>query len=381
MICSQCGKEIEIGQVYCPHCGKMQQLVPDYFEAEEEILNDTGLGRTDPDEEERAARRRAARRKKAEAARRKRRRNRIILICCAAAVLLAVIIGVAYYRNHRYNSYDVQMTLARDAYEDEAYEKAIKHAKRALTLNGSSVDARILLYRAYLKTGEEDLSLLEEVLELDPENTDAYALLIAYYDGADDYDALLTLALGAPSDEILALFDGYLTAAPEITPEEGTYEHNTEVTIESDDTVYYTTDGSTPTTSSDVYEESFELESGTWTVSAIAVDEDGRSSLVSTATYVIDPQAPSSVTFSPSGGSYDSVISITLSADEGCTIYYAWDTTNSYEITTEYTGAIKIIEGNHILSAIAVSEDGIESEVSSKSFIYISSDDDGESAE
>ena len=372
MKCTHCGNEFDRGQIYCPHCGKMQQLVPDYFEAEEEILHESEHDSERKEQEERDEQYRQQRAQRAGHRRleKKRRRRRKILIGIVIAAIVIAAIAFYAYRTVRSNSYDAQMAMAQTAYDDGNYEKAAMHANRALTLDGGSTDARLLLYRSGLETGEADVTLLTEVLDLDPVNEDAYTLLIAYYEDAGDYDAILALAEAVSDESLLVLFADVLTASPEISPEGGTYEHNTEVTITSDLTVYYTTDGSEPTTASEVYGEAILLESGTWTVTAVAVDEEGKRSLMVSASYVIDPDAPSAVSFSPSGGTYTEEIGITLSSDEGCTIYYAWDTTDQEDLTTEYTGEITIPEGNHILSAIALSEDGIYSAVSSRSYIY-----------
>ena len=87
-------------------------------------------------------------------------------------------------------------------------------------------------------------------------------------------------------------------AAPTFSPAAGTYttaQNITMSTTTSGATIYYTTDGSTPTTSSTQYRGAISISSsGTTTVKAIAV-KDGASSSVSTATYTINytlPTAP-----------------------------------------------------------------------------------------
>lgn len=78
--------------------------------------------------------------------------------------------------------------------------------------------------------------------------------------------------------------------APTFSPAAGTYNSNQSVTLAcatSGATIYYTTDGSDPTTSSTVYNGAIALNGeGTTTIKAIAV-KDGNSSAVAEATYTI----------------------------------------------------------------------------------------------
>lgn len=88
-------------------------------------------------------------------------------------------------------------------------------------------------------------------------------------------------------------------SAPAFSPVGGTYTEAQNVTLSSSTsnvTIYYTLDGTEPTTSSTKYESPVTI-SATTTMKAIAVSADGTASDVSTATYTID----TSVIVTPEG--------------------------------------------------------------------------------
>ena len=79
-------------------------------------------------------------------------------------------------------------------------------------------------------------------------------------------------------------------ATPTFSPEEGTYTEAQNVTINcttSGATIYYTTDGNDPTTSSSVYSSAIPV-SSTTTIKAIAVKDGMNNSQVASATYTIN---------------------------------------------------------------------------------------------
>ncbi len=88
-------------------------------------------------------------------------------------------------------------------------------------------------------------------------------------------------------------------AAPSFSQPGGTYSGSVSVSIEESTqgtTVYYTTDGSTPTTSSNVYTGTLVI-SSTETLSAMAVGGGYRTSPITTATYVVTGNGGSSIAF------------------------------------------------------------------------------------
>ena len=147
----------------------------------------------------------------------------------------------------------------------------------------------------------------------------AYAVATSTYSAVAEGDVYYTLTVVAP-------------AAPTISPVDGTtFSGSQSVTISgaSGNTIYYTTDGSTPTTSSTQYTGAFNV-SGNVTVKAIQVDNDGIASAVASASYTDNSITTSTSTAmfgytnwgktaSFSGTAYDEV---TQTTTEGVVITY-----------------------------------------------------------
>ena len=98
----------------------------------------------------------------------------------------------------------------------------------------------------------------------------------------------VTFTLNINSNELTAVATPQFATTPVFSLASGTYESNQTVTITGTaGTIYYTTDGSEPSTSSNVYSEAISLDDeGTFTIKAIAV-KDGNTSGVASATYTI----------------------------------------------------------------------------------------------
>ena len=159
-------------------------------------------------------------------------------------------------------------------------------------------------------------------------------------------------------------------AKPVFNPSTGSYTAAQNVTISCSTegaTIYYTTNGSEPSTSSTKYTAGDEIsvtQSGT-TLKAIAVKQGLTNSTVASATYTIKPENPS---ITQEGNT------ITMSAATGCTIYYNTGTNYSNtndptNASTPYTGPIEMTESAYF-KAIAYDEYGNPSGIKSLDFKY-----------
>src|SRR5439155_1498329 len=116
-------------------------------------------------------------------------------------------------------------------------------------------------------------------------------------------------------------------APPTFTPPGGTFAGSVTVTMStttSGASIYYTTDGSTPTTAASAYTEPVPVTTTT-TLKAMAAASGMGDSSVTSATYtIVQPAAPP--TFNPAGGTFVGSVVVTMSTStSGATIYYTTD--------------------------------------------------------
>ena len=107
-------------------------------------------------------------------------------------------------------------------------------------------------------------------------------------------------------------------------------------------TIYYTTDGTTPTTNSTVYAGPISVSSSE-TIKAIATATGYATSAVTTASYTIDIPFAAAPIFSPAAGTYSSNQTVTLNdATAGATIHYTLDGSTPTTSSTVYAGPITV---------------------------------------
>src|SRR5207247_1830147 len=113
-------------------------------------------------------------------------------------------------------------------------------------------------------------------------------------------------------------------ATPTFSPGGGTYTGSVTVSINdatSGATIHYTTDGSTPTTSSPVYGGALTFNQTT-TLKAMAAASGMTDSAVASATYTVQQQQVATPSFSPGGGTYTGSVAVSVSdASGGATIH------------------------------------------------------------
>ena len=146
-------------------------------------------------------------------------------------------------------------------------------------------------------------------------------------------------------------------ATPTASPAGGTYAAPVSVALScvtGGAAIYYTLDNSTPTTGSNSYASAIEI-AATATLKAIAVKDGMNNSAVMTEEYTIDdPNTVAIPTADPQGGTFDELVSVTLSCGtDGADIYYTLDGNTPTTGSVLYTDAINI-NTTTTIKAIAV---------------------------
>jgi len=161
-----------------------------------------------------------------------------------------------------------------------------------------------------------------------------------------------------------------VTATPTFSPAAGTYSSAQTVTISdgtSGATIYYTTNGTTPTTSSSVYSSAIPV-SASETLEALATHSGDSNSAVATAAYTINLSVAATPTFSPAAGTYSSAQTVTISdGTSGATIYYTTNGTTPTTSSTVYSSAITV-SATETLEAIATASGYTQSAVGSAAY-------------
>ena len=158
------------------------------------------------------------------------------------------------------------------------------------------------------------------------------------------------------------------TATPTFSVPAGAYSEAKSVEINCDTdgaTIYYTTDGTTPTSSSTAYSSAIDITTTT-TLKAIAIKSSVESSVAS-ATYTMNrPDAP---TFDPEEGIFNAAFTLHLSAADGATIYYTINGDTPTSSSTEYSDGVSISTATTTVKAIAV-KSGLTSDVATATYTY-----------
>ncbi len=301
----------------------------------------------------------------------KKRRRNFLLVLFGLLVLIGIGIYVIYQ-----NSYTGVLNRGYRELQSGSYAQAQELFERAVRKDSSRSEAYTGLSQVYME--QDDLTGAEEVflnaLETQPSNAKLYQAVIEFYMDTEQQEKISPLLQDCEDQQVLSAVAEYVSEAPEFSLESGTYSEVQEVSLSSETggTIYYTTDGTDPSQSSSVYSEPILLEEeGETEIRAMAVNENGIPSVVSSGTYVIEFPIVNAPAVTPATGQYTEPTKITITVPDGYTAYYTMDGSTPTTESDKYTGPIDMPQNTQtIFSAILVNDNnGKATDVTTRNYI------------
>ena len=374
MKCPRCGNEIPDGHLLCDQCGEEIQIVPDFEPEIENSITETLTTLVSMEEEtEETADEEETEEASDEG---KAGKGRTIQIMIGLGLFfVAAVVSYALYAYH-IRTVEYQISRAQVYAQNGAYDQAITCLEAAYADHPE--EAQLLFLEAdyyYLQEKHsEALSVLMRIAQgtqyAQEDVEDAYGKIVTIYANEEEYAKINELLQSCENERIVNLFQSYLALEPEFSYVEGNYAEVIPLKLSSNTagTIYYTTDGSKPDKNSQVYTAPLFLETGEYTVSAFFVNDYGIESDIVTKTYVINLTVPNAPEVELYSGEYTEATMIVVETTENCQIYYTTDESEPTADSVPYTGPIPMPLGKTLFKFVNVSQEGIASEVTTRTY-------------
>lgn len=372
MICPNCGEQIEEGSLFCAHCFAEIKIVPTYDskieQAVSEALEDVGK------RVERETNREKSRTERGQEVARNKRR--LTLLLCGAMVGIAIMLVlflVMQLLTRRSESYYVARAYDQSSKGD--YAAAVQEINEALALGSTGTTRQELLltrseYEARAGREQDAVATLKEIADAAMDSSEvlsAYSRIIEIYSARGEYATIAGMLRDCDNDEVQESFRQYMVFLPQFDPLPGSYNDELVVTLtsEGDGSIFYTLDGSRPTTSSILYTEPIRLTPGVARVTAVYVNRYGVVSRSVSRLYDVagDTTVPDAPTVMPQSGTYSEEIRVSVDVPEGMDCYYTEDGTEPTADSTRYKGLITVPIGTTDYQFVLIGDNGIPSKV------------------
>ncbi len=385
MKCVHCGHDLEKAKLFCPNCGKEVQIVPVYNQLEDElvqnILTDDQEGQGTQDEDNIDSKEFNFKAFLLDPTKRK-----TVISGAIACVLIFVllIVGLVFITISSKNSrsFYYQFSKGQQQYEAGDYKDAIAYLEKAVKLDRTDLESRVLLLDCYMNISDINsaLVLCQEIIRISPDNTKAYATMIQIYESNNEFDKILELSNDVTDANVLELFKQYNVEKPTFSIDGGEYAEFLTLKLEATNnlSIYYTIDGSDPIENGKKYVGPIELNQNyNYVVCAVCRNEKGLYGEVVMNVYSLHVDVPQLPEISPEPDAYKvytTMTYITMELPEDCRAYYTWDGTEpdtESELTNYYTEPIPIPVGTNVFTLVVVdSISGLKSEIFTGSYTY-----------
>lgn len=385
MICPKCGNELKPGTLYCEECGEEIKIVPEFDPEIEnsitQILNDVAdaakeeIGimddvrvapEFDPVEESEKQDKKDY-----------RKDVRLVMIMGFAFLGILVIFSFVWLiLNYKYSNYDYQLKKAKQYVSEGDLVNAADTYRHILEIKKNDPLATYYLANVNLAMEDEEGALLlyKEIVADDDADTDlkynSCKSIVDIYVSREDYQSISDFLAAIGDNDITDSFQKYKCKEPEFSYNEGTYDTVIPLKLTSDTSgnIYYTLDGTDPTTGSDIYSSPIFLETGDYEVRAFIVNSFGVASRVVTKAYhidITDTTAPEVLTYS---GDYDTPTFIEVEVLDDCRVFYTTDGTDPTNESLEYRNPINMPLGKSEFKFVSYSKDGVASEITTRNY-------------
>ena len=290
------------------------------------------------------------------------------------AVVIIVLLVMSFTKNAKKNTYTFQYNSGVEAFQNADYNLAIEHLEKSLTYDeANNVNERLILYKCYKSLGQEAeaIQVLLDLLNYDPENVEAITVVAGYYYQNGELEKLDAMVEKYKGTSVESALSGYMLAPPAISHDSGKYNSSIDVVLfsESGDPIYYTLDGTDPSTYDNQYVGPINIGKGTTTLKAVVINSSGVSSDVVECKYEIEFVAPDKPDVSPVSGNYTENQKMTINnLAEGFTAYYTFDGSTPTVDSEQYTEPIDMPGGNNIFSVVFISPDNVSSDVVKRNY-------------
>lgn len=384
MKCPVCGSQIEDEMMYCAKCGYEIQMVPDFEPVIENSIkkhmDDVVAGISGDDAinkstDNHPSKKNTVKKYDFDTVEDENNSPSLVstIVTCTLALVLVVIVIITVTNllkgaeNDPTKSYDALYAKAVEEANSGDYDSAINSLLSALRVESNHPDARFLMAEYEVKAGkiQDAENLYKDLFQVETYAQEAYEKYIELLESEGKENLICDALASCTIPEILHKYPQYVSEPPSYSLPEGSFDVEQQLQLFTSQTgiIYYTLDGTAPTTESAVYEEPILLDFGKFTVCSMFVNQYGRQSDVVTKVYIINTDLYFEPVVTPEGGSYDEQEMIHVEVPEGCNVFYTTDGTMPTQLSKRYTDDIPLPFGNTVFNFIAYNSYGKSSEV------------------